>query len=65
VGVGQHGNATELAQRDVIGQQRVGDDDFKAPGMVVSYTTDPEIQSGCEFLAQGLQTSCGRAVAVR
>jgi aspartate aminotransferase-like enzyme len=32
---------------------------FKAPGVVVSYTTDPEIQSGKKFLAQGLQTAAG------
>ncbi len=28
---------------------------FKAPGVVVSYTTDPDIQSGRKFLDQGLQ----------
>ena len=27
--------------------------------MVVSYTTDPDIQSGKKFLAQGLQTAAG------
>ena len=32
---------------------------FKAPGVVVSYTQDPEIQSGRKFLAQGLQTASG------
>ena len=32
---------------------------FKAPGVVVSYTTDPEIQSGRKFLDQGLQTAAG------
>ena len=32
---------------------------FKAPGVVVSYTTDPEIQSGKKFLAEGLQTAAG------
>lgn len=32
---------------------------FKAPGVVVSYTTDPEIQSGKKFLAVGLQTAAG------
>ncbi len=32
---------------------------FKAPGVVVSYTTDPDIQSGKKFLAQGLQTAAG------
>jgi aspartate aminotransferase-like enzyme len=32
---------------------------FKAPGVVVSYTTDPEIQSSRKFLAEGLQTASG------
>ncbi|MBE2264133.1 MAG: alanine--glyoxylate aminotransferase family protein [Burkholderiaceae bacterium] len=32
---------------------------FKAPGVVVSYTTDPEIQSSRKFLAEGLQTAAG------
>jgi alanine-glyoxylate transaminase/serine-glyoxylate transaminase/serine-pyruvate transaminase len=32
---------------------------FEAPGVVVSYTTDPEIQNGKKFLAVGLQTAAG------
>jgi alanine-glyoxylate transaminase/serine-glyoxylate transaminase/serine-pyruvate transaminase len=32
---------------------------FEAPGVVVSYTTDPDIQSGKKFLAVGLQTASG------
>lgn len=32
---------------------------FEAPGVVVSYTTDPEIRTGRKFLAQGLQTAAG------
>ena len=32
---------------------------FEAPGVVVSYTDDPEIQSGKKFIAQGLQTAAG------
>jgi aspartate aminotransferase-like enzyme len=32
---------------------------FKAPGVVVSYTTDPGIHSGKKFLDQGLQTAAG------
>ncbi len=32
---------------------------FQAPGVVVSYTTDPEIQSSKKFLAAGLQTAAG------
>jgi alanine-glyoxylate transaminase / serine-glyoxylate transaminase / serine-pyruvate transaminase len=37
----------------------VAADGFKAPGVVVSYTTDPEIQSSKKFLALGLQTAAG------
>jgi aspartate aminotransferase-like enzyme len=37
----------------------VAADGFKAPGVVVSYTEDFEIQSGRKFLAQGLQTAAG------
>ena len=32
---------------------------FEAPGVVVSYTTDPDIQNSKKFLAQGLQTAAG------
>lgn len=32
---------------------------FEAPGVVVCYTDDPDIQSGRKFLAQGLQTAAG------
>ena len=32
---------------------------FEAPGVVVSYTSDPEIQSGKKFLGLGLQTAAG------
>ena len=32
---------------------------FKAPGVVVSYTADPEIHNGRKFLAVGLQTAAG------
>lgn len=32
---------------------------FKAPGVVVSYTTDPEIQNGKAFIAQGVQSAAG------
>jgi aspartate aminotransferase-like enzyme len=32
---------------------------FEAPGVVVSYTTDPDIQSSKKFLAAGLQTAAG------
>ena len=32
---------------------------FEAPGVVVSYTTDPDIQSGKKFIGLGLQTAAG------
>lgn len=32
---------------------------FKAPGVVVSYTTDPDIQSGKKFIAAGVQSASG------
>jgi aspartate aminotransferase-like enzyme len=41
------------------GLPSVAADGYKAPGVVVSYTTDPEIQSSRKFLAEGLQTAAG------
>ena len=41
------------------GIQSVAAPGFQAPGVVVSYTDDPEIQSGRKFLGQGLQTAAG------
>jgi aspartate aminotransferase-like enzyme len=41
------------------GLPSVAADGFKAPGVVVSYTTDPEIQSSRKFIDQGLQTAAG------
>ncbi|MFN3884940.1 MAG: aminotransferase class V-fold PLP-dependent enzyme [Rhodocyclaceae bacterium] len=32
---------------------------FEAPGVVVCYTDDPDIQSGKKFIAQGMQTAAG------
>jgi len=32
---------------------------FQAPGVVVSYTDDPDIQNGSKFLQQGLQIAAG------
>jgi len=48
--------------RDLLesrGLVSVAADGFKAPGVVVSYTTDPEIQNSKKFLALGLQTAAG------
>lgn len=41
------------------GIRSVAADGFKAPGVVVSYTTDPEMQNSKKFLALGLQTAAG------
>jgi len=45
-----------LERRGIVSVAAEG---FKAPGVVVSYTSDPEIQSSKKFLAQGLQTAAG------
>ena len=37
----------------------VAADGFEAPGVVVSYTTDPEIQNGSKFARLGLQIAAG------
>lgn len=41
------------------GFRSVAAEGFEAPGVVVSYTDDPEIQSGRAFLAQGVQIAAG------
>jgi len=41
------------------GIRSVAADGFKAPGVVVSYTSDPDIQNSKKFLALGLQTAAG------
>jgi len=41
------------------GYQSVSAKGFQSPGVVVSYTKDPEIQSGKKFIALGLQTAAG------
>lgn len=48
--------------RDLLesrGCKSVAADGFKAPGVVVSYTRDPEIQSAKKFINAGLQTASG------
>jgi len=37
----------------------VAADGFQAPGVVVSYTDDPDIQNGRKFMEQGLQIAAG------
>ena len=41
------------------GYRSVAAKGFEAPGVVVSYTDDPEIQSARKFVAEGLQTAAG------
>jgi aspartate aminotransferase-like enzyme len=48
--------------REVLGQRgfkSVAAPGFEAPGVVVSFTTDPDIQSGRKFLGLGLQIAAG------
>ena len=47
----------ELVERH--GFASVAAEGFKAPGVVVSHTTNPEVQSSKAFLALGLQTAAG------
>ena len=65
-----YGFAKVKAEQELLGQKvralfesrglpSVAAEGFKAPGVVVSYTTDPDIQSGKKFLEQGLQTAAG------
>jgi aspartate aminotransferase-like enzyme len=66
----QYGFAKVRAEQEELGRKvralfesrglaSVAAEGFKAPGVVVSYTTDPEIQSSRKFLAEGLQTAAG------
>lgn len=41
------------------GFRSVAAEGFQAPGVVVSYTDDPDIQSGRKFLVEGLQIAAG------
>jgi aspartate aminotransferase-like enzyme len=65
-----YGFARVRTEQQVLGRQvrellvrrgfpSVAAEGFQAPGVVVSYTSDPEIQSGKKFLAVGLQTASG------
>jgi len=44
---------------ELRGFPSVAAEGFQAPGVVVSYTRDPEIQNSKKFLALGLQTAAG------
>ena len=41
------------------GYRSVAAKGFEAPGVVVSYTDDPDVQSARKFIAEGLQTAAG------
>lgn len=41
------------------GVPSVAAEGFQAPGVVVSYTRDPEVQNGAKFRAEGLQIAAG------
>ena len=41
------------------GVRSVAADGFGAPGVVVSYTDDPDIQNGKKFMAEGMQIAAG------
>ena len=41
------------------GVPSVAAEGFQAPGVVVSYTEDPEVQKGTKFLAEGMQIAAG------
>lgn len=47
------------AMLEARGIKSVAAEGFKAPGVVVSYTRDADIQTGKKFLAQGLQVAAG------
>ena len=51
-----------LAVRSMLeskGIKSVAAEGFKAPGVVVNYTTDPDMQNAKKFVAQGLQAAAG------
>lgn len=52
------GNAVRKMMADK-GIKSVAAEGFGAPGVVVSYTQDPDVQSGAKFKAQGLQIAAG------
>jgi aspartate aminotransferase-like enzyme len=51
----------ELADRGV---KSVAAEGFQAPGVVVSYTNDPQIKSGKAFAAEGTQIAAGVPLAI-
>lgn len=49
-----------LAEKDVKSVAATG---FGAPGVVVSYTRDPDVQNGSKFAAEGMQIAAGVPLA--
>jgi len=52
--------------RDMLSEKgivSVAAEEFGAPGVVVSYTNDPEIQNGKKFVAEGMQIAAGVPLA--
>lgn len=47
------------AMLEAKGVPSVAASGFQAPGVVVSYTSDPEVQSGAKFRAEGVQIAAG------
>lgn len=54
----QLGNAVRAMLRDK-GVRLLAADGFGAPGVVVAYTNDPDIQNGSKFIAEGRQIAAG------
>jgi aspartate aminotransferase-like enzyme len=46
------------------GMKSVAADGFGAPGVIVSYTDDPDIQNGSKFVGAGMQIAAGVPLAV-
>ncbi len=47
------------AMIEAKGFKSVAGEGYKAPGVVVSYTSDPDIQTGRKFMAEGMQIAAG------
>ncbi|MEM7724650.1 MAG: aminotransferase class V-fold PLP-dependent enzyme [Pseudomonadota bacterium] len=52
------GNAVRAKLKEK-GIRSVAADGYGAPGVVVSYTNDPDVKSGAKFAAQGMQIAAG------
>jgi aspartate aminotransferase-like enzyme len=52
------GNAVRKVLADK-GIASVAAEGFGAPGVVVSYTDDPDVQNGSKFMAEGMQIAAG------